>query len=446
MVLAPRLLLEGSLRAAAALLRGSAVAPRLRALAALPLRRQRAVPVADHGEWRVVGSEKVTAHMRLRGGLSLPRVAFGTGCQDMDDGRFALAKCGGGGGGDKDEGDDSECRARADAVAQEHVTDALAAGFRLLDTAALYGNAALIGRAIREAVRRGVLRRAADVLVSTKVGLGEYSSEESVRAGDGGIGPAAVTELRRQQRLLGVPSLAIAMLHHSQPYTPEQVRSTQRALRRALALPAVLLAASTNATGATALAPPPLVRVLGDSLFRARQWPAEGADRPAVVQHRVHMVMCEWAWSGPSVLLRARRMGVTAMGFDLLRDQGVSLVHGVAMMLATAAGQPSAHALAFAWALRKGAVVLTASRSVAHMKQALHDIRAPMARPAFVAADSLAWLTAWCPPCASSSDGFGIFDGLYQTGATWQRLLRAGLAKHCTAATAECRRYTYPAA
>ena len=68
----------------------------------------------------------------------------------------------------------------------------------------------------------------------------------------------------------------------------------------------------------------------------------------------------------------------------------------------------------------------------------MHGARAPMGRAAFVAADSLAWLTAWCPPCASSSDGFGILDGLYRAGATWERLLRAGLAKHCVAAAAGC--------
>lgn len=80
---------------------------------------------------------------------------------------------------------------------EETVADALAAGYRHVDTAAAYGNEEEVGRGL---ARSGVDR--SDVWVTTKVWISEFSPPSKVRA-------SAETSLRK----LGVDRLDLLLLH-----------------------------------------------------------------------------------------------------------------------------------------------------------------------------------------------------------------------------------------
>ena len=79
---------------------------------------------------------------------------------------------------------------------------ALKAGFRLIDTARIYGNEEGVGKGLRRAIDEGIVKRE-DVFITTKMWTSDYDS-----------GDAAVeASLRR----LGVDYIDLMILHHSQP-------------------------------------------------------------------------------------------------------------------------------------------------------------------------------------------------------------------------------------
>lgn len=79
---------------------------------------------------------------------------------------------------------------------------ALKAGFRLIDTARIYGNEEGVGKGLRRAIDEGIVKRE-DVFITTKIWTSDYDS-----------GDAAVeASLRR----LGVDYIDLMILHHSQP-------------------------------------------------------------------------------------------------------------------------------------------------------------------------------------------------------------------------------------
>ncbi|GGV38587.1 2,5-diketo-D-gluconic acid reductase [Kitasatospora herbaricolor] len=102
---------------------------------------------------------------------------------------------------------------------EQAVTDALAAGYRLLDTAAAYGNEEAVGRAIRNS---GIPR--ADLFVTTKLWVQDAPAEENTRRA-----------LESSLAALGLDHVDLYLMH--QPYGDVygQWRAMEAALREGLA-------------------------------------------------------------------------------------------------------------------------------------------------------------------------------------------------------------------
>ena len=91
----------------------------------------------------------------------------------------------------------------SDSQAENSTYWALKAGFRLIDTARIYGNEAAVGRGLRRAMDEGIVARE-EVFITTKMWTSDF-----------GNGDAAIdASLRR----LGVDYIDLMILHHSQPY------------------------------------------------------------------------------------------------------------------------------------------------------------------------------------------------------------------------------------
>ena len=91
----------------------------------------------------------------------------------------------------------------SDSQAENSTYWALKAGFRLIDTARIYGNEAAVGRGLRRAIDEGIVIRE-EVFITTKMWTSDFSN-----------GDAAIdASLQR----LGVDYIDLMILHHSQPY------------------------------------------------------------------------------------------------------------------------------------------------------------------------------------------------------------------------------------
>ena len=90
----------------------------------------------------------------------------------------------------------------SDSQAENSTYWALKAGFRLIDTARIYGNEAAVGRGLRRAIDEGIVTRE-EVFITTKMWTSDFSN-----------GDAAIdASLQR----LGVDYIDLMILHHSQP-------------------------------------------------------------------------------------------------------------------------------------------------------------------------------------------------------------------------------------
>lgn len=98
------------------------------------------------------------------------------------------------------------------------VSAALATGYRLVDTAAAYGNERQVGEALR---RSGVAR--GDVFVATKLWISEYGYDQAMRGFD------------RSLRKLGLDTLDLYLLHQPMPNEWERTVAAWRAAERLLA-------------------------------------------------------------------------------------------------------------------------------------------------------------------------------------------------------------------
>ncbi len=108
------------------------------------------------------------------------------------------------------------CFALSDAQAENSVYWALRDGYRLIDTARIYGNEAGVGRGIRRAIDEGLVTRE-DIFVTTKMWTSDYDN-----------GDAAVqASLDR----LGLDYVDLMILHHSQPSNDVQA---YQAMERAM--------------------------------------------------------------------------------------------------------------------------------------------------------------------------------------------------------------------
>ncbi|MBQ6979338.1 MAG: aldo/keto reductase [Clostridia bacterium] len=92
--------------------------------------------------------------------------------------------------------------ALSDSQAENSTYWALKAGFRLIDTARIYGNEAGVGRGLKKAIEEGIVTRA-DVFITTKMWTSDFDN-----------GDAAIdASLQR----LDVSYIDLMILHHSQP-------------------------------------------------------------------------------------------------------------------------------------------------------------------------------------------------------------------------------------
>lgn len=109
------------------------------------------------------------------------------------------------------------CFALSDQQAENSVYWALRDGYRLIDTARIYGNEPGVGRAIRRAIEEGFVTRE-EIFVTTKMWTSDF-----------GNGDAAVdASLQR----LGLDYIDLMILHHSQPSNDVQA---YQAMERAVA-------------------------------------------------------------------------------------------------------------------------------------------------------------------------------------------------------------------
>ncbi len=107
--------------------------------------------------------------------------------------------------------------ALSDTQAENSVYWALKAGFRLIDTARIYGNEPGVGRGIRRAIDEGIVTRE-EVFVTTKMWTSDFSDGEA----------AIEASLGR----LGLDYIDLMILHHSQPSNDVQA---YQALEKAVA-------------------------------------------------------------------------------------------------------------------------------------------------------------------------------------------------------------------
>ena len=98
------------------------------------------------------------------------------------------------------------------------VAEALTTGYRLIDTAAAYGNERGVGDAIRAS---GLARD--DVFIETKVWISDYGFDETLHAFD------------KSARKLGVDSIDLVILHQALPGEFDKTVAAYRALERMLA-------------------------------------------------------------------------------------------------------------------------------------------------------------------------------------------------------------------
>ena len=90
----------------------------------------------------------------------------------------------------------------SDIEAEKSTYLALKAGFRLIDTARIYGNEAAVGRGLRRAIDEGIVTRD-EVFITTKMWTSDYDNGDA----------AIAASLDR----LGVDYIDLMILHHSQP-------------------------------------------------------------------------------------------------------------------------------------------------------------------------------------------------------------------------------------
>jgi len=122
------------------------------------------------------------------------------------------------------------------------VAEALRAGYRLIDTAAAYGNEREVGEGIR---RSGVDRE--EVFIETKVWINDYGYEAALHAFDKSVGK------------LGVDQLDLLILHQPVPREIERTLDAYRGLEK------LLSDGKVRAIGVSNFMPQHLERLLGET-------------------------------------------------------------------------------------------------------------------------------------------------------------------------------------
>lgn len=105
----------------------------------------------------------------------------------------------------------------SDSEAENSTYWALKAGFRLIDTASIYGNEEAVGRGLQRAIDEGIVTRE-DVFITTKMWTSDFDD-----------GDAAI---QKSLDRLGVDYIDLMILHHSQPSNDVQAyKAMERAVK-----------------------------------------------------------------------------------------------------------------------------------------------------------------------------------------------------------------------
>ncbi|SDB74553.1 aldo/keto reductase [Belnapia rosea] len=151
------------------------------------------------------------------------------------------------------------------------VSTALADGYRLIDTAAAYGNEAQVGEALR---RSGVARD--EVFVTTKLWISDYGHDEALHGFD------------RSMRKLGLDKLDLYLLHQPMPTEWERTVAAWKAAGQ------LLESGRTRAIGVSNFS----TELLGDLI-----------DRTGIVPH-VNQVEVHPFFTQPELQATHRRVGI----------------------------------------------------------------------------------------------------------------------------------------
>src|SRR3982750_2446447 len=100
---------------------------------------------------------------------------------------------------------------------RDAVTAALSTGYRLIDTAAAYGNEREVGEALR---RSGIARD--EVFIETKIWISDYGYDETLHG------------FEKSVRKLGVEQLDLLLLHQALPSAFDKTLEAYRALEKLL--------------------------------------------------------------------------------------------------------------------------------------------------------------------------------------------------------------------
>ena len=235
------------------------------------------------------------------------------------------------------------------------VATALAAGYRLIDTAAVYGNEQLVGRAIREST---IPRDS--VTVTTKVWRDDFGYDATLRAVD------------RSSRLLGVERIDLCLLH----WPVSGLRNESwRALEH--------------------LQSQGVVRSIGVSNFMEHHLAellAHATVPPAVNQLEIHPFMQQ-----PEAVAASRAGSIVVEAYSPLA-KAAALNHPVVVDIADRCGAQPAQVL-LAWSMQRGFVPLPKSSDPARIRSnfAGTELRLPDSDLALLDALDEGRATGWDP-------------------------------------------------
>jgi diketogulonate reductase-like aldo/keto reductase len=249
-----------------------------------------------------------------------------------------------------------------DAVkAKEAVRIALETGFRHLDCAERYGNEAVVGEAIAEAIAAGVLNRG-DLFVTTKLWNNNHRPER--------VAPALEASLKR----LRIEAADCYLVHTPFAFPAGEEQHPRDAQGHTIYDTSVTLEETWGAM--EALVDSGKARCIGLSditLPRLKEIVAIARIKPAVVQVEAHPYLPEW-----ELLDYCRAEGILLLAF-------APLGHGmeprltqdpVIEAIARETGKTPAQ-VALGWAAQRGTAFLTTSTSAAHIAENFAISRLP---------------------------------------------------------------------
>jgi alcohol dehydrogenase (NADP+) len=238
---------------------------------------------------------------------------------------------------------------------------ALQTGFRHLDCAERYGNEAVVGEAIHEAIAAGVLTREA-LFVTTKLWNNNHRPERVL--------PALEGSLRR----LRLDAVDCYLVHTPFAFPPGEEQHPRDAQGNTIYDEGVTLEDTWRAM--EALVDTGKARSIGLSdirLQRLKDIVAIARIKPAVVQVEAHPYLPEW-----DMLDYCQREGIVLLAFAPLghgmapRLTQDSVIEGIARQTGKTPAQ-----VALAWAAQRGTAFLTTSTSPAHIRENFDIARLP---------------------------------------------------------------------